>query len=276
MIPKVIHYCWFGNNSKSEDTLSYINSWRKYFPDYEIKEWTEEDFDINCCNYVKEAYTEEKWAFVADYARFWIIYNYGGVYFDTDVEVIKGMQDIIDKGAFMGQEPLSIESQKFGTRKINVNPGLGMGAEAGNTFCKKMLEIYEKIHFIDAKGNVNEKTIVEYVSDLLCRKGMKETDEVQSIESINIYPVDYFCPLNYKTGKLNLTENTRTIHHYSATWKSEKERRFGNGIKVLSNAFGETTAYRIERIITSPKRIIRKIKKLGWRDTIQFILKSNN
>ena len=104
MIPKVVHYCWFGGNQLPDDAKKCIESWRKFFPEYEIKEWNECNFDVNCCDYVKEAYAAKKWAFVSDYARFWILYHEGGLYFDTDVEVIKDMSDIIAKGAFMGCE----------------------------------------------------------------------------------------------------------------------------------------------------------------------------
>ena len=104
MIPKIIHYCWFGGNPLPELAMKCIESWRTYFPDYEIKEWNEDNFDVNIIPYTKEAYENKKYAFVSDYARFWILYNHGGIYFDTDVEVIKKMDDIIEKGSFMGCE----------------------------------------------------------------------------------------------------------------------------------------------------------------------------
>ena len=104
MIPKIIHYCWFGGNPLPEDAKKYIESWRKYCPGYEIKEWNESNFDINCCDYVREAYEAKKWAFVSDYARFYILYQYGGLYFDTDVEMIRPLFSILQKGSFMGME----------------------------------------------------------------------------------------------------------------------------------------------------------------------------
>ena len=104
MIPKIIHYCWFGRNPLPESAIKCINSWKKFFPDYEIKEWNEDNFDVNIIPYTKEAYEAKKYAFVSDYARFWILYHHGGLYFDTDVEVIKAMDDIIELGPFMGVE----------------------------------------------------------------------------------------------------------------------------------------------------------------------------
>lgn len=116
MIPKVVHYCWFGGNQLPDDAKKCIESWRKFFPEYEIKEWNERNFDVNCCDYVKEAYAAQKWAFVSDYARFWILYHEGGLYFDTDVEVIKDMSDIIAPPASAWvQTPASAYIKKFWT-----------------------------------------------------------------------------------------------------------------------------------------------------------------
>lgn len=125
MIPKIIHYCWFGGKPLPVDAKRYIETWKKHFPDYEIKEWNENNFDINCCDYVKEAYEKKKWAFVSDYARFAILYRYGGVYFDTDVEVLKPMSTIIAKGPFMGLERMNPKSD-LPEHVLAVNPGLWM------------------------------------------------------------------------------------------------------------------------------------------------------
>ena len=122
MIPKVIHYCWFGRNPLPESAIRCINSWKKFFPDYEIKEWNEDNFDVNIIPYTSEAYEAKKYAFVSDYARMWILYHYGGLYFDTDVEVIKNMDDIVAKGSFMG-----IEVEYSEGSIMSVNPGLGLG-----------------------------------------------------------------------------------------------------------------------------------------------------
>ena len=120
-IPKVIHYCWFGGNPLTEEAKKCIDSWKRYCPNYDIKEWNESNFDITLCNYVKEAYEAKKWAFVSDYARLWILYNYGGLYFDTDVEMIKGIEDLVKNGPFMGAEPYS-------SKACRVNAGLGLAS----------------------------------------------------------------------------------------------------------------------------------------------------
>lgn len=207
MIPKVIHYCWFGGNPLPADAKKCIESWRKFFPEYEIKEWNEHNFDVNCCDYVKEAYAAKKWAFVSDYARFWILYHEGGLYFDTDVEVIKDMSNIIAQGAFMGCET-----------DDKCNPGLGLGANPGLGLYKEILDYYEKIHFL-IEGNTTE-TVVTHTSKILKSHGWVGNGEIEQIEGVTIYPPEYFCPMDYKTGKLNITPNTQSIHWYTASWQS--------------------------------------------------------
>lgn len=213
MIPKIIHYCWFGHNPLPASALKCIASWKKYLPDYEIKEWNEDNFDVNSILYTQQAYEAKKYAFVSDYARYWILFKYGGVYFDTDVELIRPLNDIIDKGAFMGIE---IPSKK--NKLPLVAPGLGMAVEQNHPFYKKIIDVYSELSFLNPDGSLNQKTIVSYNTELLVEHGMQPTNEIQQIASIWIYPVDYFNPLDDLTGKLNITENTRSIHWYSRTW----------------------------------------------------------
>ena len=224
MIPKIIHFCWFGGNPLSDLALKCIESWKKYFPDYEIKEWNENNFDLHCCDYVKEAYKAKKWAFVSDYARFWILYNYGGLYFDTDVEVIKDMNDIIDKGSFMGCEAPN-----------KCNPGLGLGVNAGLDLYKMILENYEISHFFNEDGTNNYTTVVDRVTDILKMYGFRKSNDIQLIENVYIYPADYFCPMDYQTGKLNITENSRTIHWYDASWLDDRMRDRRKKVEKIRN-----------------------------------------
>lgn len=220
MIPKVIHYCWFGNKPLPPLAVKCIQSWKKYLPDYEIKKWDESNFDINICAYVKEAYDEKKYAFVSDYARFWIIYNFGGIYFDTDVEVLKPMDNIIAKGPFMGCE--NAASMHL---KIAVNPGLGFGGYKKMDFFKSILDKYQNMSF----KNNNRKspiTIVEHTTDLLFKNGLKNTNQIQKVSDIYIYPNSYFAPLDYYTGKINIDTTTYTIHHFAGSWTSKKDKLF--------------------------------------------------
>lgn len=227
MIPKVIHYCWFGGKEKPQDVLKCIESWKKYLPDYEIKEWNENNFNIYIIPYTEEAYRLKKYAFVSDYARFWILYNYGGLYFDTDVEIIKPLYDIIAKGAFMGLE----KTENSSTDSLTIAPGLGLGCTPNNHFYKEILDFYHKQHYISWTGKMTG-TVVAFTSQLIHNKN-KEIKEngVICCEGINIYPTDYFDPLNYYTQELTITENTRTIHHYSASWINCSSTNYFNRIR---------------------------------------------
>lgn len=222
MIPKIIHYCWFGRNPLPPLAIKCIESWKKYLPDYEIKEWNEDNFDVNIIPYTQEAYKAKKYAFVSDYARFWILYKYGGLYFDTDVEVIKPMDDIITKGPFMGCEK-EIKDVK-GATALAVAPGLGLGVNPGLGLYKEMLDLYDILHFVNSDGSCNFKTVVEYTTEILCKHGLINSNEIQLCAGIWIYPKEYFCPMDYDSGKIRLTSNTKTIHHFSASWLSKKEK----------------------------------------------------
>ena len=218
MIPKVIHYCWFGGNPLPVSAKKCIASWRKYLPDYEIKEWNESNFDVNIIPYTAEAYKAKKYAFVSDYARFWILYKYGGLYFDTDVEVIKNMDEIIAKGPFMGCE----NEAKAGATpaQLGVAPGLGLGVNPGLGLYGEILDIYKDKHYILADGTYSTETVVTITTELLCKYGLKNTSKVQEVAGIYIYPKEYFCPKDYVTGRLFLTSNSVSIHHYDASWLS--------------------------------------------------------
>ena len=231
MIPKVIHYCWFGGNPLPKSAQMCIASWRKYLPDYEIKEWNESNFDVNIIPYTTEAYKAKKYAFVSDYARFWILYKYGGLYFDTDVEVIKNMDDIIAKGPFMGCE----NEAKAGAMpaQLGVAPGLGLGVNPGLGLYGEILNWYNTHHFITWTG-VIEKNVVDITTEILNKNGIEILDDgVLKSSGILIYPKEYFCPKDYITGEMNITDKTKSIHHYSATWVGNKRTYIDKVIKRL-------------------------------------------
>ena len=146
-IPKVIHYCWFGRNEKPNLFYKCFESWKKYCPDYEIIEWNEDNFDINMIPYVKEAYEAKKWAFVADYARLWIVYHYGGIYLDTDVELLRPLDNLLASEAFFGSED-----------EKSIATGLGFGARKGNNVVKCMLLDYSDQHFKNKDGTYDLTT----------------------------------------------------------------------------------------------------------------------
>lgn len=221
MIPKIIHYCWFGRNPLPKSALKCIASWKKFFPDYVIKEWNEDNFDVNIIPYTQQAYEAKKYAFVSDYARFWILYHYGGVYFDTDVEVIKPMDDIIKKGPFMGMETSGLN----GNGSIAVAPGLGIASNEANPAYRFFLDEYEGLHFYDENNEINHYSMIPMVSHFFVDNGLNGLNKrIETIAGIDIYPTDYFNPYNSRTGELVITENSRSIHWYSASWLSWKDR----------------------------------------------------
>ncbi|MEY8686198.1 glycosyltransferase family 32 protein [Bacteroides sp. AN502(2024)] len=210
MIPKTIHYCWFGHNPLPRSARKCIASWRKYLPDYEIREWNENNFDVNVVPYTAQAYTLGKYAFVSDYARFWILYREGGLYFDTDVEVIRPLDDLIAQGVFMGIEQSA--------HLVGVNPGLGLAAEPYHPFFREVLEHYATLVFTDAAGVPLPGTVVSHTTDCLRPHGWVAENRYQQVAGLHIYPNDYFNPLDDATGRLIITPNTRSVHWYAKTW----------------------------------------------------------
>ena len=223
MIPKIIHYCWFGRNPLPELAQQCIASWRKYLPDYEIQEWNEDNFDVYTTRYTREAYALKKYAFVSDYARFWVLYKYGGLYFDTDVELIKPIDDIIARGPFMGQEGGMQDS--IGLR---VATGLGMGAYPGHELFRTILMYYESIRFTTWTGAIRENIVSIVNRHIKSMKVVNLNEGIMKCGDVLIYPEEYFCPINFFTNTKNYTKNTRAIHHYAGTWLS---RTLWNRIK---------------------------------------------
>ena len=221
MIPKIVHYCWFGHNPLPASALKCIASWRRFLPDYEIKEWNEDNFDVNIIPYTQQAYAAKKYAFVSDYARFWILYKYGGVYFDTDVEVIKPMDDIIARGPFMGIECNGNRKDK----SVAINPGLGLGATSGMEIYRKIIEQFHQMEFYANDGSICSYTMIPMITLLYSEKGFKANGEVEYVANTFIYPQDYFNPFDDLTGKLNTTTNTYSIHWYSKTWINASQRQ---------------------------------------------------
>ena len=212
MIPKTIHYCWFGGKPKPKTVQRCIDSWKKYCPDYEIKEWNEQNFDVNRISYTRDAYQAGKYAFVSDVARFWALYYEGGVYFDTDVEVIRSIDTLIERGPFMGWE----RADALGN--IHLAPGLGLAAPKGFPLYQEILDGFAKLSYYLEDGERNPYSMIPFVTDLLKGKGMQIDGSLQIVDGLTIYPADYLCPMDSLTGKIIKTENTYTIHHYSMSW----------------------------------------------------------
>ena len=212
-IPKIIHYCWFGNSEKPEIVKRCINSWRENLKGYQIKEWNEETFDLNANSFVKQAYDNKKFAFVSDYVRVYALYNYGGIYLDTDVEVIKNFDIYLDNESFWGFEA----GNYIATSTI--------GAARGNKLIKEFLDSYKEKNFINEDGSYNTTTNVKIVSEIFKNLGIKLNGEYQKIENIgSVYPIEVFSPYDYRYYEDLRNEDTVCIHHYYKSWLSSSEK----------------------------------------------------
>lgn len=235
MIPKIIHYCWFGGNPLPKSAIKCMNSWKKYCPDYKIIRWDESNFDVNMNEYCAEMYRQKKWAFLTDYVRLKAVYEYGGIYLDTDVELLKPLDPLLSNDAFMGFET---------TKKVAT--GLGFGAGKGNWFVNKNMKYYEKWNITD-----HIETCPIITTRLLEPYGMDcNSTEVQVIEGVTIYPAEYFCAKHSHTGETHITKNTYAVHHFDASWNTKEEKK---------KTEQRWKKYRIERIRNVPKRLLRKI-----------------
>jgi hypothetical protein len=211
-IPKVIHYCWFGGNPLPPQAQKCIRSWKKYCPDYEIIQWNESNFDIQSNSYMQEAAQAQKWAFVSDYARLKIIYEQGGVYLDTDVELVRSLDSLLEGEGFMG----------FQDDRL-VSTGLGFGARKEHPLIQALLEDYDHLSFLGEDGSYQMTPCPEINLPTLIRFGLTpNSGKVQEVCGIRIYPPEYFNPKNYETGILKKHANTYSIHHYSASWRSSE------------------------------------------------------
>ncbi len=240
MIPKKIHYCWVGGNPLPESAKKCIKSWRKYCPDYEIIEWNEQNYDFTKVPYMKEAYDAKKWGFVPDYARLDIIYAYGGIYLDTDVEIVKSFDPLLTLNGFAG-------FQDNGQAAL----GLGFGAEAGNPVIKALMEDYTERSFLSSDGTPDLTPSPELNTNLLTHSfGLVPNGKKQVISGITVFPTEYFCPKSFEDGKIRRTKKTYSIHHFDASWYNEEQKK--------------NMEYRWENFATLKKKKRKREKKL-WR-----------
>ena len=212
-IPKIIHYCWFGKTEMPSRLKKYMESWKKFCPDYEIIRWDESNYDVSKNQYMEDAYKSRKWGFVPDYARIDIVYQYGGIYLDTDVEIVKSFDDLLCSASFMGY-----------TDKHDVALGLGFGAEKGNLLLLDMREYYEGKRFIKPDGGLDLRMCLEYQYPVLEKWGFNLNGIQEQIGENVIYPREVFNPLGRLGVNTLFTENTHSIHHAEISWESDKNR----------------------------------------------------
>ncbi|MBR6209794.1 MAG: glycosyl transferase [Clostridiales bacterium] len=255
MIPKTIHYCWFGRKPLPSSAVKCIESWKKILPDYDIRLWNEDNFDVASNEYVKEAYEARKWAFVTDYVRLYVLVNYGGIYMDSDVEVIKPIDSYLKYKAFSG----------FQT-DTEIPTGI-MACEKGFPFFEELLNDYDQRKFKLDDGTYDDKyTNVDAITESAVKKGLILDNSFQIIDGFALFPKDYFCAKDYETRKILITENTVTIHHFAGSWTN-------TDVIIENKILDKTMKWNVVvlgHIITSPLRALRRLK---WRIEGSSIIK---
>ena len=230
MIPRAIHYCWFGMNPKPQLVLDCIKSWEEKCPDYKIIEWNESNYDFSQSPlYVKQAYEKKKWAFVTDYVRLQVIYDNGGIYLDTDIELVKNLDDLLSNSSYFGFQ-----------NKTEIATGLGFGAEKGCRILWDMMQDYNDIPFIRPDGSLDLLPCPRRNTAAFILRGLIPDGTEQELEGgIHIYPKSYFCPMDYKTGRVELTENTYSIHLFFASWHGKGDMLLDKKKKKYIQKYGE-------------------------------------
>lgn len=254
---KKIHYCWFGGKKLPRSVKKCIRTWKKKLPDYEIIQWNENNFDINICPFVKEAYENKKWAFVSDYARIYALYKEGGIYLDTDVKILKDISDITQSEMFMGYE----DSGYVGTAVIGVK-------NKNNKYIKEIIDYYDNLdHFY--VQSINNYTNPIIITKILKKYDYKmEPNGVKKIDNnISIYPRDYFYPISYDYSERLYTKNTRMVHLFKGTWTSKGEKRTIGIYRKFGPKFGKFLNRTIDKIFNKKNTIIWKIKNwvFSWK-----------
>lgn len=227
MIPKVIHYCWFGGNPLPELAVKCIDSWKKFLPEYEIVEWNESNFDVNAYIFAKQALENRRFAFVSDVCRLHVLKEFGGIYMDTDVEALQSLDAFLHHAAFSG-----FENDDY------VPTGI-MASEKNGQWVTEMLQYYDGRPFINEQNEPHNISNTSIITGLMVEKGFVMNNTFQEMPGyIAFYPNEYFCPKSYKTGKITITKNTYCIHHFAKSWISPA-KKYRNIIKMKAmNIFG--------------------------------------
>ncbi len=247
-IPKKIHYCWFGGNPLPKLAIECIESWKKNCPDYEIIEWNEQNFDLSMFNYAQEAYNSKKYAFVSDVCRLYALYNHGGIYMDTDVEVIQSLDEFLCHNSFSGFET------------INSVPTGIMACQKNDKLFKEFLDYYNDKRFIKTDGSLDLTTNIIPITNILLKYNLELNNQFQIINGMALYPKTYFCPLNYDSEKTEFSNKTYTIHHFAGSWLSSKERKklkgknLGSRIRrLIKKIIKEKNYYKLKKLIKGKK-----------------------
>lgn len=238
MIPKIIHYCWFGGNPLAALAVKCIASWKQFLPEYEIIEWNESNFPIDDFIFAKQALEQRKFAFISDVARLYALDKMGGIYMDTDVEVLRTLDEFLHHEAFSG-----FENDDY------VPTGI-MAAEAGSVWVRELLEYYDDKPFVNPDGSIENTSNTSIITDMMRARGFIMNNKFQEIKGyVAFYPNDYFCPKSYKTGRIELTAHSATIHHFAKSWIApHKKWRNILKMKVMNVVGAERVQWFIDRI----------------------------
>ena len=251
MIPKVIHYCWFGGNPPPESVKRCIKSWKEKCPNYKIIEWNESNFDVTSHPFVKAAYEKKAWAFVSDYARLKVVYENGGFYLDTDVELLKTLDSLVGEKCYFG-----IQQEGF-----LVATGLGFGAEKNNTIIRDMLKEYDNVEYID---DAREKIACPILNTkVLEKRGFVKRNCVQKIGEVTVFSPEYFDPKSPWVNENLMSKKTVSVHHYDASWSKEE-----NDKKLMFQRLYRFLPFKTAKILGS---ILVTIKNSGVRGLIKKI-----
>ena len=222
MIPRTIHYCWFGRGEMPQLAMDCITSWHKYMPDWDYKLWNEDNFDVDSVPYTKEAYAARKYAFVTDYVRLYALSVEGGVYMDTDVEILKPLDDLLHLQAFTSYE---------GSKHKPPVTGL-MASEAGGQWVEEQLHAYDGLHFCREDGTLDTTTNTQRISAIMKANGFVSDGEKRQYKDLTVFPSEYFCP-HQTTGEYLLTENTYCNHHFMGSWNSMDSKNWKGCVRRL-------------------------------------------
>lgn len=229
LIPKKIHYCWFGRKPIPQKNLEWMASWKKYCPDYEVIRWDEDNYDVTKNAYMHEAYKAGKWGFVSDYARLDIIYHYGGIYLDTDVELIRSLDDLLYQKAFAGID-----------RSRDISLGLGFGAQEGCQIIKELMDMYETVSLLNKDGTYNLTVAPALQRTFFQKKGYINNGEYQLLKDMTVYPEKVLSPKCNWTGRILLTVHSFSIHHYDGSWTTENDQAIvASNIELYTQICGE-------------------------------------
>lgn len=260
MIPKVIHYCWFGKGQLPDSAKRCIESWRKKAPNYQIIQWDESNFDLNSTpQYVQQAYQCKKWAFVTDYVRLKVVFEQGGIYLDTDVELKRNFNSFLKYSAFFGRED-----------SAHVNTGLGFGAEKGCHILSDLMKDYQKNSFIKSNGTWDITPCPKRNRHVFEEYGLMPADQKQVLrENILVLPTIYMCPFSYQTGRMRHSFRTVSIHWFNASWQEKSER--DAHWKYARKNYREI---KIDRIKHFPNRVLIKVLGQARYSRVKKVIKS--